>query len=164
MGVKTTAVFLYLCILNPPPPQMFAMNIRIEWQIVGCVHIPKSASHQPSFTLKPCKDNNCISVFWHTPPPNVWHEYQDGMKNAGLYTYHRNGFLTLPHSLLNQRQQLYFCICNATQYNAVQYNTTCVCDPVPAFLLYKNKQSFEICSLFRIRANIKFLSNFESNA
>ena len=74
----------------------------------------------------------------------------------------KNCSLTLPFTLKPTTAVvfLYFCICNAAQYNAVQYNTTCVCVPVPAFLLYKNKQSFEICSLFRIRANIKLLSNF----
>ena len=77
-GAKATTVFLYFCILNPPPP------------------------------------------------PNVWHKYQDGMKNVGLFTYPRNSSLSLPHALLNCARTtavcLYFCICNTTQDNAEQYN------------------------------------------
>ena len=66
-----------------------------------------------------------ISVFW-IPPPNVWHKYQDVMKNVGLFTYPRNSSLSLPHARWNCARTtavcLYFCICNITQDNAEQYN------------------------------------------
>ena len=124
MGVKTTAVFLYLCILNPPPPQMFAMNIRIEWQIVGCVHIPKSASHQPSFTLKPCKDNNCISVFWHTPPPKCLARISGWNEKCWVVHISQKWFSYPPSFTLKPKTAVVFLYLqyNTIQRSRIQYN------------------------------------------
>ena len=50
-GAKTTPVFLYYCILNPPP-QMFCRNIRIEWKFLVLHTSQKSVPLQPPFILK----------------------------------------------------------------------------------------------------------------
>ena len=109
----------------------------------------------PSILKTPegCKDKSCVFVFLYFYPPspsphtdthphtqtqthtNVWYEYQDRLKNVGLYTIPRNvspppqmsgqnekclvlhtfknQFLHLPHSLLNhtrsvQKQKMRF--------------------------------------------------------
>ena len=68
--------------------QMFDTNIRIEFEMLGFIHIPEICFH----------------------PPDVLHEYG----NMEMYTHRINWFLPYPHSLQNrariaQIQQLYFC-------------------------------------------------------
>ena len=67
---------------------MFDTNIRIEFEMLGFIHIPEICFH----------------------PPDVLHEYG----NMEMYTHRINWFLPYPHSLQNrariaQIQQLYFC-------------------------------------------------------
>ena len=111
---------------------MFGTNIRIDllkliyWDLYT---FPRQQLY--FFTLEPRpKGAKATTVFLYfcilNPPPNVWHKYQDGMKNVGLFTYPRNSSLSLPHALLNCARTtavcLYFCIYNTTQDNAEQYN------------------------------------------
>ena len=74
--------------------------------MLGCTHI-QEIGFSP-FTLEPRpKGAKATTVFlfflyFESPsPPNVWHKYQDGMNNVGLFTYPRNSSLSLPHALLS---------------------------------------------------------------